>query len=249
MEPDRYPAEFFTDPGLTEPTPIHVTPEGRVIGHLACWKSQHTAPVYRNRNVTPYHSHSGYAEFHQSVAYLDNGERLRVGRLTVGGGHAVAGLGMRAAVEHYDNVATCWSLVRAGEDEIGIWVSGAIHASADEAMIKDALGTPHSGHWEPVCGHPELIAAHAVNNPGFLIIEDRDGGLAMVASFAPRQSQPPIPTSLLEDVAFRGAQAYAQQQAAEQRTAAARQIVAETSARRRKFAAALRETNARRRAS
>lgn len=240
VEPDRYPAEYFCDPGLSEPTPIHVTPEGRVIGHLACWNSQHTAPIYRNRNVTPYHSFSGYAEFHQSVAYLDNGERLRVGRLTVGGGHATAGKGMRPALEHYDNVATCWSLVRAGEDEIGIWVSGAIHASADEAMIKDALGTPHSGHWEPVLGHPELIAAHAVNNPGFLVIEDRDGGLAMVASFAPRPSQPPMSTAFLDEVARRGAAAYAEQLAAQQRAVTAQELVYAASNRRRAVAAGIR---------
>lgn len=251
VEPDLYPAAFFQNPQLTEPTPIHVTAEGRVVGHLACWETMHTA--YPDMARTPYRSYSGYAEFHQSPVKLDNGDRLQCGRLTVGGGHAPAGRGPIAARQHYDDVTTCWAYVRAGEDDLGIWVSGAIEFHAPEDMVKRALQTPHSGHWERVNGHPELLAGHAVNTPGFPIpvhrMRDRDGDLALVASFAPRQSQPPMPASLLEDIARRGAQAYAQQLAADQRAAAARQIVAETSARRRKLAAAIRESNAERRTS
>ncbi|MEU1550214.1 phage minor head protein [Nocardia sp. NPDC005745] len=251
VEPDLYPADFFQDPHLTEPTPIHVTAEGRVMGHLACWETMHTA--YPDMARTPYRSFSGYNEFHQSPVNLDNGERLQCGRLTVGGGHAPAGRGVIAARQHYDDVTTCWAYVCAGEDDLGIWVSGAIDFQAPEDMVKRALQTPHSGHWERANGHPELLAAHAVNTPGFPIparrMRDRDGDLALVASFAPRHSRPPLPTSLLEDIARRGAQAYAQQQAADQRAAAAREIVAETSDRRRKLAAAIREDSARRRAS
>jgi hypothetical protein len=247
VEEDSFPAEFFDNPLLDEPTPIHVTDDGRVVGHLAAWDTCHTG--VRDRCVTPYRSHSGYAEFHQSSVKLDDGDRLRVGRLTVGGGHGPAGKGMRAAIEHYDNVGTCWALVRAGEDEHGIWVSGAINPAADPAMVKQALGTPHSGHWERVAGHPELIAACAVNAPGFPIVSrqrDRDGDLAMVASFAPRQSRPPLDTSILDDVAARAVKAYAQQQAGEERAAAARKLVAASAPRRRTLGEVIRADHARR---
>ena len=247
VEPDLYPAGYFGEPDLSDPAdwPIHVTADGRVQGLLATWTTEHTA--YADRKVRPYHSHSGYADFHQSTAHLDNGETLRVGRLTVGAGHAPAGRGMRAAVDHYDNVSTCWALVRAGENEHGIWVSGVIHASADEAMVKLALGTPHSGHWERVGGHPELIAAHAVNSPGFPIpavqrCADRDGDLALVASFAPRPSpaaRPPLPASVLEDIAERGARKYAEHLAAAQRAAAVRDLITAASDRRRARVAVL----------
>lgn len=244
VEPDIYPAAFFDNPYLSEPTPIHVTGDGRVMGHLACWETMHTA--YPDMQVTPYRSYSGYAEFHQSSAHLDTGDVLRVGRLTVGGGHGPAGRGMRAAIAHYDDVTTCWAFVRAGEDDIGIWVSGAIHAQADERMVKLALSTPHSGHWERVGGHPELLIGHAVNIPGFPIpaaqrMQDRDGDLALVASFAPRPSRPP---SLLEDIARRGAAAYAEQLAAAQRTAAARQLVLTASSRRRTLGEVIRASHA-----
>ncbi|WP_203236863.1 phage minor head protein [Nocardia panacis] len=247
VEEDTYPAEFFANPLLEQPTPIHVDESGRVVGHLATWGTCHTG--VRERCVTPYRSHSNYAEFHQSSVKLDDGERLRVGRLTVGGGHGPAGQGMRAAVEHYDNVGTCWALARAGEDEHGIWVSGAINPAADPAMVKQALGTPHSGHWERVAGHPELIAACAVNAPGFPIVSrkrDRDGDLAMVASFAPRPARPAVDTSILDDVAARAVAAYAQQQADQARSLAARNLMAASVPRRRVLADAIRESHRRR---
>ena len=115
---DTYDEAMFAKPDLGEPVPIHLTADGRVQGYLATWDCQHLSA-----NVRPYRTHSGYAEFHQSHVKLASGDRLRVGRLTVGGGHAQAGVGMRAATEHYDNIGTCWALVRAYEDEIGIVVS------------------------------------------------------------------------------------------------------------------------------
>ncbi|AXK88848.1 hypothetical protein SAMN05421776_105368 [Nocardia farcinica] len=249
VKPDTFPADWFTDPGLDEPTPIHLTSEGRVVGYLATWDTQHMG--YRNRTVTPYRSHSGYAEFHQSHVYLDNGEILRVGRLTVGGGHAPAGNGMRAALDHYDNVATAWAFVRAGENDIGIWVSGAVNPHASEDMVRQALGAPHSGHWERVGGRPELIAAHAVNTPGFPILSrrrDRDGDLALVASFSPRQSRPVVDSAVLDDVAQRAVAAYAERQAALDRARTARELVASASRRRRILADVIREQHARRKA-
>ncbi|MFD3426125.1 structural protein [Nocardia fluminea] len=220
---DTYDEAMFAKPDLGEPVPIHLTSDGRVQGYLATWDTEHIGHKDRPR---PYHTHSGYAEFHQSSVLLASGDRLRVGRLTVGGGHAQAGAGMRAAVEHYDNVGTCWAFVRAYEDEIGIVVSGVLNAAADETMVRQALGTPHSGHWERVGGHPELIAACAVNTPGFPIrCRDRDGDLALVASFAPRWSNNTIDTRVLDDVAARAVRAFAEEQAANVRAAAARQMI------------------------
>ncbi|MBF6416973.1 phage minor head protein [Nocardia cyriacigeorgica] len=247
-----YPADAFAIPEADEPTPIHVTDDGRVMGHLATWDTVHRAHLNKDNPPTPYRSHSGYAEFHQSSVRTDDGELLRVGRLTVGGGHGPAGRGMRAALDHYDNVATTWALVRAVDGNLGIWVSGVVNPDADEKMIRAAIGAPHSGHWERVAGVPELIAAHAVNSPGFPIFtrqRDRDGDLALVASFAPRAARTPLPESLLADIARRGAEAYARQQAEEQRSRAAQTLAASMQDRRRVLADVVLADHARRKVS
>lgn len=222
FEREQYPAGFFQDPGLPEPTRIHVTPDGRVLGHVAEWGVQHrSAP-----RECP-HSLCGYAEFHNSPIELDTGATLYVGRATIGGGHGKPGAGVRATMEHYDNVGTCWAYLRAGEDEHGVWVSGALNPRADNAMVQEALNSPYSGHWEPVRGNPELLAVHSVNCEGFPVAvqsRNRRGELAMVASFMPGRGRA-IGTVELEAVADRAADKaigrYAAVQA-EQRAAEAR---------------------------
>lgn len=241
---DTFDEALFDNPLLDGPTPIHLTDDGRVIGHLATWDTCHVGR--RDKCVTPYRSHSGYAEFHQSSVKLASGERLRVGRLTVGGGHAKAGVGMAAAVEHYDNVGTAWAFVRAHEDEIGIVVAGVPNPAAPPEMVRQALGTPHSGHWERVGGAPELIAACAVNTPGYPIVQraaDRHGDLALVASFAPRQSLPPVDTSILDDVAARAVRAYVEEQDRQDRVRQAHALVTSMGSRRRVLADAIRESH------
>src|SRR5690606_25447840 len=156
-------------------------------------------------------------------------------------GHGPVGKGASAALAHYGDVSTCRALAVAGEDERGIWVSGAMHALADERMGQPAVGTPHSGHWARVGGHPELIAAHAVNSPGFAIYQkatDRDGDLALVASFAPRTNPALLHASaaVLEDVADRAAtravDAYLERQEALKLAAEADELLAAASRRR-----------------
>jgi hypothetical protein len=191
MNTDAFPVEAFTIPEYDELTPIHVTEQGFVVGHLASWDVCHVGvKAATGQCRTAPRSQSGYAEFHQSNVVTEDGEHLRVGRLTVGGGHGPAGRGMRAAVQHYDDVATTWAYARAINGVHGIWVSGVINPRADEGMIREGMSAPHSGHWEKVAGGLELIAAHAVNTPGFPImkqINDKTGPVGLVASaFAPR---------------------------------------------------------------
>ena len=226
IEQPRYDPALFQDPHLDDEVPIHLTADGHVRGYLATWRSLH-----RGKGVNPYRSASGYYEFHQSHVLLESGERLAVGRLTVGGGHARAGCGIRAAREHYEDIGTAWAFVRAGEDNTGIWVAGVLNPEADEHMIRQALGTPHSGHWEPdPTGKPELIAACGVNVPGFPIMSrhrDREGGLALVASVAPRWSRAHVDTNVLDEVADRAVRRFAEEQQAQARAASAAKLIAE----------------------
>ena len=159
-----YESHWFSDPSLEGPTPVTVTEDGRVFGHLALWDSHHVGMP--GRRVNPPRSRSGYASFHQSTVVTERG-RVAVGRLTVGGGHASARAGVRAAAEHYDETGTCWAFVRAGEDEHGIWVAGEVNHDADPVKVREGAQAPLSGDWRRVGAGLELVAALSVSTPGF----------------------------------------------------------------------------------
>lgn len=184
-------AGLFTDPGFTGPTPLTIDAQGRISGHLACFGTCHVGIT--DQCVTVPRSRTDYAHFHTSPpVMLDDGSRLPVGRLTVATGHAGPRMGASAAAEHYDNTGTCFALVRAGEDEHGVWVSGIAAPGVDADTLQAGLAAPLSGDWRTIGGNLELVAALAVNTPGFPIVAsgatDEDNlPLALVASLAPTE--------------------------------------------------------------
>lgn len=188
FQPKVYAADLFTDPKLTEPTlPSIDEKTGRIFGHLACFGECHRS-VQSQCVITP-KSSTNYGHFHTSPAVrLDNGERLPVGRLTVGTGHAPDRLGPAPAAAHYDNTGTCFALVRVGEDKHGIWFSGVAAPGATAEQIEVGLSAPLSGDWRDFGRGLELVAALAVNTPGFAV-RGRSGSdgrpAALVAALGP----------------------------------------------------------------
>jgi hypothetical protein len=210
--PQQSPIEFFTDPRFTELTPISVTSDGRVFGHIAEWGTCHLG--IPGTCVTPPHSTTGYAYFHLGSVPTTAGP-LPTGKLTVGGGHASTRLGFVAAMEHYDNVATAVADVRAGEDEFGIWVSGALREGVTDAQVRELLAHPLSGDWRPIGGSTELIAACCVNDPAFPVPRlqvsiDDSGQLGLVAAgcLAAHEPAPPsLATQIVDEIELRHRQA------------------------------------------
>lgn len=176
--PVRPPAEWFHNPELTEPTPLTITEDGRVYGHLATWRTCHTG--FAGSCVTAPKSRTQYAYFHTGEVLTAEGAALGVGRITLGGGHADIKLGFQAAIEHYDNAGTCAALVRAGEDKHGIWLAGALAPEVTELQAAALRRHPPSGDWRRIGGSLELVGALAVNTPGFPVPRSR------VASGAPQ---------------------------------------------------------------
>lgn len=158
------PAEHYDDPHLSRLTPLTVTDDGRVFGHIAGWDSCHVG--FGDTCIAAPRSLTAYAHFHLGEIVTDRG-RLAAGKLTHGGGHADPKLGYRAAIEHYDNVASAVCGVRAGEDEFGIWVAGRVLAGVDAPTIERFLLCPPSGDWRRIGGNLELVAACSVAVPGF----------------------------------------------------------------------------------
>lgn len=187
FQPRTYDHRLFEDPKLSGPTLPTMGDDGRVYGHLACFGECHRS--IQSQCVLAPRSASGYRHFHTSPALrLDDGRRLPVGRLTVGTGHAPDRLRPGPAAAHYDDTGTCFALVRVGEDEHGIWFSGVPAPGASAEQIEMGLSAPLSGDWRDFGEGLELIAALAVNTPGFAARgrdDDQGRPIALVASLGP----------------------------------------------------------------
>jgi hypothetical protein len=182
--PVEPPKEWFDNPKLTKATPLTITDEGRVFGHIAAWHVDHIGMAFGTR---PPRSRSKYSYFHTGVIRTADGEDVPVGQLTLAGGHAGLEASAEEAVRHYDDTASAFADVHAGEDAYGIWVSGALRPGTTPEQIRAARASAPSGDWRPIKGHLELVAVCQVNVPGFPIARARVASgqvMALVAAGA-----------------------------------------------------------------
>ncbi len=158
------PADWFAPPEFTELTPLTVTNEGRVFGHVAGWSTCH---VGMPGCVTPPSSPSGYSYFHVGEQRLADGTVTPAGTLVAGPRHADLQAGFQAAQQHYDDPAAAVARVIAGEDEHGVWVAGWLLPGASPEAVETFKSSPVSGDWRRIGGALELIGVCSVNVPGF----------------------------------------------------------------------------------
>ena len=178
------PKSWFVNPELKKATPLTVTDEGQVFGHIAAWHVDHIGLAYGTK---PPRSKSKYAYFHTGVVRTDDGTDVPVGQLTLAGGHASLEASAAAAARHYDDTGSAVSDVHAGEDAYGIWVAGALRPSATPEQIRALRASAPSGDWRPIKGALELVAVCQVNVPGFPIARARVASgqvMALVAAGA-----------------------------------------------------------------
>lgn len=168
------PRAWFDDPSLPGPTPLTVTNEGRVFGHLATWGQCHIGIggecVYLPK------SRSDYSYFHIGAVQTDGGE-VFTGPLLMGGKHAPDKMDWRRATQHYDTTSAVVADIRVGEDEFGVWMSGALRDGVTEAQVRElkAAGKA-SGDWREVVRGSrqlELICGLVCNVGGFPVPRTR----------------------------------------------------------------------------
>jgi hypothetical protein len=164
------PDHWFDNPRLANPTPLTISDEGRVFGHIAAWQTNHIGLPFGTK---PPRSRSGYAYFHTGVCRTAEGKDIPVGQLTLAGGHAAMDASAAAAVKHYDDTASAVADVHAGEDSFGIWVAGALRPDVQPEQIRTLRASSPSGDWRPIEGRLELVAVCQVNVPGFPIARAR----------------------------------------------------------------------------
>lgn len=172
VAPIAPPREWFEQPEADMPTPLTVTADGRVFGHLALWDQCHAGFASCER---PNRSRAKYAFFHTGSLLTADGSEINVGRVTVGekggakGGHASLVLGAKGAMEHYDNTACVGAFVRAVDGRHGIWLSGAVRSDCPAERVRDMRANPPSGDWRWEKNCRELVAALCVPVGGFAI--------------------------------------------------------------------------------
>lgn len=182
--PVKPPREWFDDPGLTEPTPLTITADGRVYGHIAAWQTNH---IGLPGQVKPPRNKTNYAYFHTGVVACADGSDVPVGQLTLAGGHAPLSADASKAVEHYDNTASAVVDMRVMEDRWGIVAAGALRPTAKDTDIRALRASAPSGDWRPINGRLELVAVCQVNVPGFPVARGLVAGgevMALVAAGA-----------------------------------------------------------------
>lgn len=167
--PAAPPDWMFVDPGFTAATAVSVSEPDEngwqyVSGHAALWSTCHTS--FPNACVTPPYEET-HDYFRLGEVLTAGGERVAVGSITLGTGHAPTTGDPRRAAEHYDHTGSCVALVASGNDDHGIWVAGVIKPGTPAGRVMELAAAKLSGDWRRFGGKLRLVAMLAVNVPGF----------------------------------------------------------------------------------
>jgi len=168
----RPPTEWFRDPELAEPTKVHITEDGRILGHLALWGVPHVS--YQGRKIFAPKSPTKYERFHSRPIHTTEG-LVEVGPLAMDTDHARLGAPAKQAVRHYETTGSIAGAVRCGEDSYGIWVTGALLPDVtDDQRLRLSLAD-YSGDWRDEGLGVDLKAALAVpaGHEGFYTPKNR----------------------------------------------------------------------------
>jgi hypothetical protein len=171
---DRPSLDWFDDPrfaGLTRWTIGDEDKRGfrHVFGHLAPWSECHIG--VQDSCVLAPRSRTNYAHYTLGRIQCAEGCRVDVGGVAFHIGHADKRLAARPAAAHYDNTANCAAYVVVGEDDFGIWVSGALRRGLSDDELIEIEAARLSGDWRNVNDNLELVASLCVNTGGFPVVD------------------------------------------------------------------------------
>lgn len=181
LAPVAPPKAWFDQPKLDGVTPITVTKDGRIYGHLATWDACHMESKGLGSScVRAPRSGNGYAGFHLGYVTTAEGVDVPTGRIVAGAPHADPVWGLNPTLVHYSHSGWVGADVRVGEDRYGIWVAGALRPDISANQLRALKAAPLSGDWreDPRTGRLELVTALAVTAPGFQVPRP----MALVAS-------------------------------------------------------------------
>lgn len=160
--PDRSRFEY---PGFTGPTALTIDGD-HVYGHAALRGTCHTGFAGQCVTMPPETSHD---YFLLGETLCSDGTTVATGTITLGTGHAGTDGKVTAmdAIKHYDHTGTVVADIVTGEDEFGLWFSGALRSDLHPAKVRSLRAAKLSGDWRKFGNKLRLVALLAVNVPGF----------------------------------------------------------------------------------
>jgi hypothetical protein len=167
-------ASWFVKPRLRKLTPLAVSPEGQLSGHLQTWEC-HVG--YEDRCMRARPSRDGYARFHTGALVTAEGEHIRVGRIQVKP-HAHRRLSIDETIAYYSDPATVAAFVCIYDDEFGIACAGTTRSDASPELLRDFYANPPSGEWR----RGELMGFSCVPLPGLPVTSPEAYLVASVGS-------------------------------------------------------------------
>lgn len=201
--PVHPPKQWFTKPPIGPKNKITVTDEGRVYGWVAPPAVCHRGALAANGTcITPAGIARTFAHFETGTTKTAEGDLLDTGPLVWDTTHADTGLRAMAAKAHYEHTGLAFADVKVGHESGGLWFSGAMKPGTTEADWQKARQHPLSVDARRIGPDLALIAALAVNSPGFPVLTasvdgEQDLGvevffedgiqMTLVASWAPSE--------------------------------------------------------------
>jgi 2'-5' RNA ligase len=156
------PAEWFANPQFKQQTPVTVTGDGRVSGHIATWDCH---MGYENMCMTAKPSRDGYARFHTGTLITDDGTPVKIGRISVAP-HAPKRMSPEQVMAYYSDAKKVAAFVCLYEDRFGIACAGVTRSDAPRELLRDFLANPPSGEWR----RGELLGISSVPLPGLPVV-------------------------------------------------------------------------------
>lgn len=185
-EPDDDDERMVAQPGGRLGVPLTITDEGQVYGHLALWGQCHRGNL---RTCTEPPSCAAYAHFHTGEVACADGTRVATGALTVDCDHAPLSMAGDAAFDHYANAGLGWADVHVINGVHGPWVCGALRPNITDEQVRVLRALELSGDWRRYDSGLELVAALAVNSPGFPIAREALAASAMSVVETPTRAR------------------------------------------------------------
>ena len=175
------PKDWFEHPGsIPTDRRITITPDGRVYGYVSLWDTCHAG--LPGCVKPPKGSPSNYGFAHQGETMTAEGDLIATANIGGGAGHAPLDHG--APAQFYENTSTQLMRVRYGEDQNGLWFSGALWPNVNDFDVARIRASSISGDWrwmgswrDTGSGY-DFAGACFVNIPGFPMANAGDVALS-----------------------------------------------------------------------